>query len=198
MIKEGKESSDSRSSIKKVILELLDSYCCEDDGLPDNNESDHRMNITTSHTPLSGEWDSIEPYKFPYEEYRIIGDPVEIDKVINTCGFINIEVDDVRTALSKEKVNYVSTGVAEGSECIVNAFKIALKEIPLKTDDIYNMLIQIWFPKDKDTTTARAEFDSMIKLISKLSTNINICCGFAIDESLTAQQAKITLIISGK
>ena len=37
----------------------------------------------------------IEPYKFPYEEYRIIGDTVEIDKVINTCGFINIEVDDV-------------------------------------------------------------------------------------------------------
>lgn len=58
----------------------------------------------------------IEPYKFPYEEYRIIGDTVEIDKVINTCGFINIEVDDVRTALSKEKVNYVSTGVAEGTE----------------------------------------------------------------------------------
>ncbi len=195
MIKEGKESSDSRSSIKKVILELLDSYCCEDDGLPDNNESDHRMNITTSHTPLSGEWDSIEPYKFPYEEYRIIGDPVEIDKVINTCGFINIEVDDVRTALSKEKVNYVSTGVAEGSECIVNAFKIALKEIPLKTDDIYNMLIQIWLRRDMATMK---ECDSIVKLISKLSTNINICCGFAIDESLTAQQAKITLIISGK
>lgn len=195
MIKEGKESSDSRSSIKKVILELLDSYCCEDDGLPDNNESDHRMNITTSHTPLSGEWDSIEPYKFPYEEYRIIGDPVEIDKVINTCGFINIEVDDVRTALSKEKVNYVSTGVAEGTECIVNAFKIALKKIPLKTDDIYNMLIQVWLRRDMATMKER---DSMAKLISKLSTNINICCGFAVDESLTAQQAKITLIISGK
>ncbi len=195
MIKEGKESSDSRSSIKKVILELLDSYCCEDDGLPDNNESDHRMNITTSHTPLSGEWDSIEPYKFPYEEYRIIGDPVEIDKVINTCGFINIEVDDVRTSLSKEKVNYVSTRVAEGTECIVNAFKIALKKIPLKTDDIYNMLIQVWLRRDMATMKER---DSMAKLISKLSTNINICCGFAIDESLTAQQAKITLIISGK
>lgn len=195
MIKEGKESSDSRSSIKKVILELLDSYCCEDDGLPDNNESDHRMNITISHTPLSGEWDSIEPYKFPYEEYRIIGDPVEIDKVINTCGFINIEVDDVRTSISKEKVNYVSTGVAEGTECIVNAFKIALKKIPLKTDDIYNMLIQVWLRRDMATMK---ECDSMAKLISKLSTNINICCGFAIDESLTAQQAKITLIISGK
>ncbi len=195
MIKEGKESSDSRSSIKKVILELLDSYCCEDDGLPDNNESDHRMNITTSHTPLSGGWDSIEPYKFPYEEYRIIGDPVEIDKVINTCGFINIEVDDVRTALSKEKVNYVSTGVAEGTECIVNAFKIALKKIPLKTDDIYNMLIQVWLRRDMATMK---ECDSIAKLISKLSTNINVCCGFAIDESLTAQQAKITLIISGK
>lgn len=195
MIKEGKESSDSRSSIKKVILELLDSYCCEDDGLPDNNESDYRMNITISHTPLSGEWDSIEPYKFPYEEYRIIGDPVEIDKVINTCGFINIEVDDVRTSLSKEKVNYVSTGVAEGTECIVNAFKIALKKIPLKTDDICNMLIQVWLRRDMATMK---ECDSMAKLISKLSTNINICCGFAIDESLTAQQAKITLIISGK
>ena len=61
------------NTFSPFILELLDSYCCEDDGLPDNNESDHRMNITTSHTPLSGGWDSIEPYKFPYEEYRIIG-----------------------------------------------------------------------------------------------------------------------------
>ena len=52
------------------------------------------------------------------------------------------------TALSKEKVNYVSTGVAEGTECIVNAFKIALKEIPLKTDDIYNILIQVWLRRD--------------------------------------------------
>lgn len=137
----------------------------------------------------------IEPYKFPYEEYRIIGDTVEIDKIINTCGFINIEVDDVRTALSKEKVNYVSTGAAEGTECIVNAFKIALKEIPLKTDDIYDMLIQVWLCRDMATIK---ECDSIAKLISKLSTNINICCGFAIDESLTTQQAKITLIISGK
>ena len=137
----------------------------------------------------------IEPYKFPYEEYRIIGDTVEIDKVINTCGFINIEVDDVRTALSKEKVNCVSTGVAEGTECIVNAFKIALKEIPLKTDDIYNILIQVWLRRDMATIK---ECDSIVKVISKLSTNINICCGFAIDESLTTQQAKITLIISGK
>ena len=137
----------------------------------------------------------IEPYKFPYEEYRIIGDTVEIDKVINTCGFINIEVDDVRTALSKEKVNYVQRELRKGLNVLSNAFKIALKEIPLKTDDIYNILIQVWLRRDMATIK---ECDSIVKVISKLSTNINICCGFAIDESLTTQQAKITLIISGK
>lgn len=26
---------------------------------------------------------------FPYEDYRIIGDMTELDKVVNTCGFIN-------------------------------------------------------------------------------------------------------------
>ncbi len=60
----------------------------------------------------------------------------------------------------------MSTGVAEGTECIVNAFKIALKEIPLKTDDIYNILIQVWLRRDMATIK---ECDSIVKVISKLS-----------------------------
>ncbi len=57
---------------------------------------------------------------FHYEAYRIIGDTAEIDDIIKSEGFINLCALDVKSTLSEETANYVSTGVAEGAECILN------------------------------------------------------------------------------
>lgn len=67
-----------------------------------------------------------ESYKFPYENYKIIGDTGEIDRIINTCGVINVDIIDITSTLSTEADNYVAVGYAEGEGCIANAFKDAV------------------------------------------------------------------------
>ncbi|MDE7115586.1 MAG: hypothetical protein K2O56_04075, partial [Muribaculaceae bacterium] len=84
---------------------------------------------------------------FPYENYIIIGDSGEIDKIINTGGLINIEVEDITSTLSETSVNYVTTGYAEGTNRFSDAFKNALEKLPVAVDRISNLLINIWMPK---------------------------------------------------
>ena len=55
-----------------------------------------------------------ESYKFPYGNYKIIGDTGEIDRIINTCGVINVDIIDITSTLSTEADNYVAVGYAEG------------------------------------------------------------------------------------
>ena len=59
-----------------------------------------------------------EPYRFPYEDYKIIGDTGEIDKIIYAHGIINLDLTDVASTLSTEAANYLSVGTAYGDGAI--------------------------------------------------------------------------------
>lgn len=87
-----------------------------------------------------------EPYKFPCEEYDIIGDTTEIDKILNVSGIINIDITDITTTLSKDKVNYISVGFGEGDSAAYGAIKEAVDNLPLGIDEIAKLLIHIWMP----------------------------------------------------
>lgn len=136
-------------------------------------------------------------YIFPYENYKIIGDTAEIDKIINAEGYINIDVRDIEKTLSNETTNYVITGSAEGTWCIVNALKDAISKLPIAIDRIADLLFNIWMPKTMDSPLK--ELNSMTDFIGELSGDFDCFWGVAYDdESLNGQQAKITLIAASK
>lgn len=85
-------------------------------------------------------------YKFPYEEYNIIGDTAEIDNILNSPGTINIDVGDIERMLSKDRVNYVSVGYGDGIDAISGAINEAIDNFPSGIDGIANLLIYLWIP----------------------------------------------------
>lgn len=137
------------------------------------------------------------PYKFPYENYKIVGDTAEIDKILYAEGHINIDVRDIEKSLSNETTNYVSTGYAEGTGCIVNALKDAVSKLPIATDHIADLLFNIWIPKTMDSPVK--ELQSTTEYLRELPANIYWFWGMAYDdESLNGQQAKVSLIAASK
>lgn len=137
-----------------------------------------------------------KPCLFPYANYKIIGDTSEIDRIINTFGFINIAIVDIENMLSKDTVNYVTVGSANGESCIANALKIAIGKLPIGIENVSKLLFNIWMPKDREMPMT--EIQSMLELINPISSDIDICWGCAHDESLEGQQVKVTLIAAGK
>lgn len=121
---------------------------------------------------------------------------LEIDRIINTCGFINVNIVDIESTLSKDAVNYVTIGSADGEGCIANALTDAIDKLPIEMDRISKMLFQIWMPKDMPSPLN--EMRIMTDSISSLSAYIDIIWGCAYDESLKEQHAKITLIAASK
>ena len=144
--------------------------------------------------------DSLEPlkeqYKFPYEKYKIEGDTPEVDKIINTCGFINLGVSDITSTLSADTLNFITVGTACGKGCIANAIADAVDKLPIEMSCISKMLFQIWLPKDLPSPLN--EMKIMTDSISSLSAYIDIIWGCAYDESLDAQQVRVTLIAASK
>lgn len=137
-----------------------------------------------------------EPYRFPYENYMIIGDTAEIDKIISTCGFINIDIVDIESTLSKDEVNYVTIGSADGEGCIANALKVAIGKLPIEIGNTSKILFNIWVPKDMPSPLN--EMKIMTDSISNLSSYIDVIWGYAFDESLTGQQVRVSLIAASK
>lgn len=136
------------------------------------------------------------PYKFPYKDYEIVGDTVEIDRVINTCGNINIDVADIESTLSKDAVNYVTIGSADGEGCIANALKGAIGKLPIEIGNTSKILFNIWMSKNMQSPMT--EMKSITDFIKSMPSDINICWGCAYDESLEVQQAKVSLIAASK
>lgn len=138
-----------------------------------------------------------KPYNFPYENYKIVGDTTEIDKILYAKGHINIDVRDIEKSLSNETTNYISTGYTEGTGCIADALKDAVSKLPIATDRIADLLFNIWTAKTMDSPAK--ELQSMTEFLRELSVNIDCFWGIAYDdESLDVQQAKVTLIAASK
>lgn len=135
------------------------------------------------------------PHKFPFHEYKIIGNEVEIYRIIYTSSHINISVDDVKSTLSKGTINYISTGYAQGDDCVLNALKDAIAKLPIGTNDIAKLLFHIWMPKSLDS--AMKELASMTESINELSKKIEVCWGCAYSD-LLRNEAKVSLIAASK
>lgn len=136
------------------------------------------------------------PYEFPYEDYQIIGDTTEIDKIINTFSYVNLDVTDIISTLSKETVNYVTVGTADGYGSIANALKSAIDKLPIEIGNISSLLFNIWIPENFQSPMT--EMELLSGFIKSMPSNMAICWGLSYDESLCEEQAKVTLIAVSK
>lgn len=134
------------------------------------------------------------PHKFPFNEYNIIGDKIEIYKIIYSSGYINIDADDVKSTLSKDAANYVSNGSAKGDGCVLNALKDALAKLPIGTEGIAKLLFHIWMPKNMDS--AMKEFGLLVDYLNELQADIDVCWGCAHGDLL--KEIKVSLIVVSK
>lgn len=137
-----------------------------------------------------------EPYHFPYDKYCIVGDTADIDRIIFASGHINIDVSDVKSTLSKDGVNYVTTGHAEGEDNLTRALKDALGKVPIPIENLTTILFNIWIPKDfgESDRAGHTLYVSLRRFLNELSENIDICWGSACDESMSSREVEVSLI----
>ena len=133
-------------------------------------------------------------FRFPYEDYKIIGDITEIEKIYKANGYINIDVGDILNTLSKETVNYVSTGSGYGYEFIGQALDNALTNLPIPVDNISEILFNIWAPRK----ISMKDLEPMRAVLNTLSVDIDVFWGITIDDSLDPYHANVSLIAVSK
>lgn len=70
--------------------------------------------------------------------YDVYGDIRELDAIVESTGFINLDKDDIMGVLSATGENCVATGT---DNSIDEAFTKAINELPYSLDKITNLLI---------------------------------------------------------
>lgn len=134
--------------------------------------------------------------RFHAEDYHIVGDRAEIERIARSQGFINIGMADIISTLSANATNYITKGEAEGEGCVVRAMKEAVGKLPAGTEGTSRMLFDIRIPKQHDAKNF--SLSSFAAYLNELGKNIDICWGAAFDESLGSGEARVTLIASEK
>lgn len=134
--------------------------------------------------------------RFHAEDYHIVGDRAEIDRIARSQGFINIGMADIISTLSADSTNYITKGEAEGEDCVVRAMKEAVGELRAGTERTNRMLFDIRIPKQRDAKNF--SLSSFAAYLNELGKNIDVIWGASFDESLGSGEARVTLIASEK
>lgn len=134
----------------------------------------------------------MQPYRFPYENYKITGDTRLIDTIIHTDGPITIDVADIVSTLSTDTMNFVTVGVGIS---ISDAMKHSVGSLAAPLERIEKILFQILLPKG--CKSAMSELKNAISYLRGMPDDIDMCWGFAYEESLT-DSTKVILLASSK
>lgn len=134
--------------------------------------------------------------RFHTEDYHIVGDRAEIDRIARSQGFINIGMADIVSTLSADATNYINKGEAEGEDCVVRAMKETVGKLPAGTEGTSRMLFDIRIPKQRDSKNFSPS--SFAAYLNELGKNIDVIWGAAFDESLGSGEARVTLIAAEK
>ena len=192
-------ASECHKFLSKKIFNLLDSGG-DDDSEDEQPEKTVKQIVTDEErdkVDVPRCEDFIDDFAIPqckiqYEDYRIVGDVAEVEKVIQTCGMINIGVADITSTLSTDTVNYVTVGIGGN---IMDAMERSVGNLPITAGQVGKMLLQILIPKDYKPDISAIE--SMTDFIGKYNKDADVCWGLAFDESLI-DNIKVILIASSK
>ncbi len=123
-----------------------------------------------------------------YEQFKIIGDRAEFEKIITSCGYINIDYRDVINFLSKDVANYVVAGCGE---VISEALDSAIGKLPFSATDTSSLLMQIFIPEERPTQME--EVRQLTEFVRKMSPTVELCFGVARDKTLI-DKIKVILV----
>ena len=123
--------------------------------------------------------------------YPVHGDIKELDRIIESESFINLDKDDVINVLSAEGESHVTSGV---NSKLGEAFNEAVNALPCKVDKVEELLIDFRFGNRHPDMS---EFSSITDSLSGANPDINIMWGITSDESL-GDSYKVVLVASEK
>ena len=118
--------------------------------------------------------------------YDVYGDIKELDAIVESTGFINLDKDDVIGVLSAEGENYVATRT---DNHINEAFTKAINEFPYS---INSLLISFHCGNLQPNM---AEISKIPSFLSKANPDINVIWGIAKNETL-GDSFKVILVAS--
>ena len=123
-----------------------------------------------------------------------------IAEIITMHGIMNLDFQDVTTALKDGGVAIMSTGYGEGEKRVTKAINEALNSPLLNNNDIFNskkVLLNINFCGDKDQDNLRMEeMNEVNDFMSRFNQDVETKWGLATDSSLGGK-VKITLLATG-
>ena len=123
--------------------------------------------------------------------YPVHGDVKELDRIIESDHFFNLDQDDIINVLSAEGNNYVAFAINANLGDALNAAKNSL---PCKLDKVNSLLIDFYFG-NKDPEMS--ELSCINATLSEANTNIDIKWGISSDETL-GDLYKVVLLASVK
>lgn len=123
--------------------------------------------------------------------YPVHGDIKELDRIVESEGFINLDKDDVINVLSAEGESHVTSGV---NFKLGEAFNEAVNALPCKVDKVEELLIDFRFGNMQPEMSG---LSSITDTLSEVNPDINIMWGISSDESL-GDSYKVVLVASVK
>ena len=121
--------------------------------------------------------------------YPMIGDTKELDFILTSAGFINIEMDDIISSLSLAENNYVTSGHAT---TLSAAFTSAVGKLPTTLNKAKSLLIQFVYG---DKQVEMAELSSVTEKLNEVSSEMSLRWGIAADSSLD-EDFKVIILLS--
>lgn len=122
---------------------------------------------------------------FSYLGFKIIGKETVLQRVLNTCGMVNIDVDDIKSILSSTAPNYVVEDIDNNIDA---AFQKALAKIPFGLTKLKSLAIQVYISDNQSKAK-----NNFVELVENLPADLSWKIGLATDKTLI-DKIKVTLI----
>lgn len=124
-----------------------------------------------------------------WKGYYVDGDIRELDAIVESTGFINLDKDDVIGVLSADGENCVTTGM---DNLIDEAFTNAVNELPYSIDKLNSLLISFHCGHRQPDMK---EISKIPAFLSEANSDIDVKWGIAKDDTL-GDSFKVILVAS--
>ena len=163
----------------------------EQAGIIDRTDTKNHYNII-DHLKFQLLMKRLSGNEVSFNNYQIVGDKYEINRIISTHGVIDIGRDVVFQFLNPSSINYVTTGFSKTGHTL-DALKNAVKNLKtLTSTSVGKVMFNIWISPDNNKLSP-AEIKSVEDYYETEFKNIEVFWGLAHDNDLK-DEVKVTLI----
>lgn len=131
----------------------------------------------------------METDKSIWNGFAVCGDTKELDFIVESESYINLDKYDIISTFSDDGLNYIVSGIG-GS--FGEALKIAMQKLPGDIGKVSRILVH-FIRGNRDVTVA--EFKTISETLSNTGEDTDVRWGMAIDPSL-GDDFKVILIAS--